>query len=97
MVLEIRDGVRWVYRGSGLRTLAVATHAWFVGNAVIGVVLAPYALDSLNLSPFSSASSALSAALAHCSEPRSPPGWVCGSGPDPRSSPVTSSRLLVCW
>ena len=45
LVLEIRDGVRWVYRGSGLTTLAVATHGWFVGNAVVGVVLAPYALD----------------------------------------------------
>lgn len=51
LVLEIRDGVRWVYRGSGLTTLAIATHAWFVGNAVIGVVLAPYALNALSLTP----------------------------------------------
>ena len=52
LVLEIRDGVRWIYRGSGLTTLAVATHVWFVGNAVVGVVLAPYALVSLGLTPF---------------------------------------------
>ena len=51
LVLEIRDGARWVYRGSGLTTLAIATHAWFVGNAVIGVVLAPYALNALSLTP----------------------------------------------
>jgi predicted MFS family arabinose efflux permease len=52
LVLEIRDGIRWVYRGSGLTTLAVATHGWFVGNAVVGVVLAPYALDVLGLTPY---------------------------------------------
>jgi hypothetical protein len=32
LVREIRDGVRWVYRGSGLTTLAVAAHVWFVGT-----------------------------------------------------------------
>ncbi|WP_204010027.1 MFS transporter [Virgisporangium aurantiacum] len=52
LVLEIRAGVRWIYRGSGLTTLAIATHGWFLGNAVIGVVAAPYALATLNLTPF---------------------------------------------
>jgi predicted MFS family arabinose efflux permease len=52
LLLEIRDGIRWVYRGSGLATLALATHGWFVGNAIVGVVLAPYALDQLGLTPF---------------------------------------------
>ena len=52
LVLEIREGVRWIYRGSGLRALAISTHAWFVGNAVVGVVLAPYALNALSLTPF---------------------------------------------
>ncbi len=52
LVQEIRDGVRWAYGGSGLRTLAVYTHVWFIGNAIIGVVLAPYALRALSLSPF---------------------------------------------
>lgn len=46
---EIAEGVRWVYRSSGLATIAVATHAWFIGNAVVGVVLAPYVLVSLGL------------------------------------------------
>ncbi len=49
---EIREGVRWVYRGSGLRVLAMTTHGWFVGNAVLGAVLAPYALITLDLDPF---------------------------------------------
>lgn len=52
LIVEIRDGLRWIYQGSGLTTLAVATHGWFVGNAVIGVVAAPYALVTLNLTAF---------------------------------------------
>ncbi len=52
LVLEIRDGVRWIYHGSGLVTLSVAAHGWFVGNAVVGVVLAPYALTTLHLSAY---------------------------------------------
>ncbi|QIG43249.1 MFS transporter [Nocardioides anomalus] len=48
---EMRDGVRWVYRGSGLATLAAATHLWFAANAVLGAVLAPYALLTLGLTP----------------------------------------------
>lgn len=46
---EIREGVRWAYGRSGLRTLAIATHGWFVGNAVVGVVVAPYAFIVLDL------------------------------------------------
>ncbi|HET7356504.1 MAG TPA: MFS transporter [Nocardioidaceae bacterium] len=49
---EILHGLRWIYRGSGLTGLALATHGWFVGNAIIGVVLAPYALNTLGLTPF---------------------------------------------
>jgi hypothetical protein len=52
LLAEIRDGLRWIYRGSGLTTVAVATHGWFVGNAIVGVVLAPYALDDLGLTAF---------------------------------------------
>ncbi len=48
---EIRDGVRWVYRGSGLAMLAIATHIWFAANAILGAVVAPYALITLGLSP----------------------------------------------
>ncbi|MGH3495556.1 MAG: MFS transporter, partial [Sciscionella sp.] len=51
LVRETIEGVTWVYRGSGLSTLAIATHGWFVGNAIVGVVLAPYALDTLDLTP----------------------------------------------
>jgi MFS family permease len=46
---EIKEGVRWAYGRSGLRTLAIATHGWFVGNAVVGVVVAPYAFLVLDL------------------------------------------------
>ncbi len=46
---EVVEGVRWAYGGSGLRTLAIATHGWFVGNAIVGVVLAPYAFLVLDL------------------------------------------------
>ncbi|MEZ5097425.1 MAG: MFS transporter [Nocardioides sp.] len=52
LVREIREGIRWVYRGSGLATVAIATHVWFVGNAIVGVVVAPYALVTLNLNSF---------------------------------------------
>ena len=58
---EIREGVRWVYRGSGLAVLAGATHVWFAANAILGAVLAPYALTSLGLTPLQFG---LSAALA---------------------------------
>lgn len=51
LVREIRDGIRWIYRGSKLAALAYSGHGWFVGNAVIGVVVAPYALVTLRLTP----------------------------------------------
>ena len=46
------DGFRWAYGGSGLTTLALATHGWFAAHAMVGVVLAPYVLLSLDLSAF---------------------------------------------
>jgi MFS family permease len=49
---EIKEGVRWVYGRSGLTTLAISTHVWFAANATVGVVLAPFALVTLDLSPF---------------------------------------------
>jgi MFS family permease len=52
LLSEVAEGVRWVYRGSGLSTLAFATHGWFVGHAVVGVVLAPYVLRTLDLTAF---------------------------------------------
>jgi len=52
LLREVADGVRWVYRDSGLRALAIWTHAWFVGHAIVGVVLAPYVLRTLDLTAF---------------------------------------------
>jgi len=52
LLREVFDGVRWVYRSSGLSVLALSTHGWFVGHAVVGVVLAPYVLGTLELSAF---------------------------------------------
>lgn len=49
LAAEVVEGVRWAYGGSGLRTLAIATHGAFVGHAVVGVVLAPYAFLVLDL------------------------------------------------
>lgn len=48
---EIGQGVAWVYRRSGLAVLAVATHVWFAGAAVLGAVVAPFAMITLGLSP----------------------------------------------
>lgn len=48
---EIGDGIAWVYRRSGLAVLAVATHIWFAAAAVMGAVVAPFALIILGLSP----------------------------------------------
>ncbi|SEQ13378.1 Predicted arabinose efflux permease, MFS family [Microlunatus flavus] len=47
---QVVEGVRWVYGRSGLARLAVATHVWFVAQAVLLVVAAPYAFLRLHLS-----------------------------------------------
>lgn len=49
---EIREGVKGVYGRPGLARLAVSTHTWFVANATVSVVVAPFALLELNLSAF---------------------------------------------
>lgn len=46
---EIRDGARWAYGRSGLRRLAIATHVWFAGQAVILVLVVPYGYLQLGL------------------------------------------------
>lgn len=48
---EVAEGARWVYGGSGLRRLALSTHVWFAGQAVLLVVIVPFAYASLDLSP----------------------------------------------
>lgn len=50
LLLDVRDGFRWAYGGSGLAPLALTTHGWFLAHAAVGVVLAPYALRTLGLS-----------------------------------------------
>jgi hypothetical protein len=52
LAAEISDGARWVYGGSGLARLAVATHIWFAAQAVLLVVIAPYSFLQLGLSAF---------------------------------------------
>ncbi|MEO8329472.1 MAG: MFS transporter [Candidatus Nanopelagicales bacterium] len=49
LLRDVVEGIRWAYRGSGLSTLAFSTHAWFVGHAIMMVVLAPYILSVLDL------------------------------------------------
>lgn len=52
LVRDAVAGVRWACGRSGLATLAIATHVWFAGHAIVGVVLAPYALRTLGLTAF---------------------------------------------
>ncbi|WP_147918103.1 MFS transporter [Ruania zhangjianzhongii] len=47
---EIGAGLRWVYRSGSLRHLAVWTHVWFAGQAILGAVLAVYLLTTMDLS-----------------------------------------------
>ena len=49
---EIREGLKGVYGRSGLATLAISTHTWFIANATVSVVIAPFALLELDLSAF---------------------------------------------
>ena len=49
LVREIGEGARWAYGGSGLRRLAVTTHVWFSGQAVLLVVVVPYGYLRLDL------------------------------------------------
>ncbi len=52
LLADVGEGARWAYGGSGLRTLAIWTHVWFAGNAILGVVLALYVLRTLHLTTF---------------------------------------------
>jgi MFS family permease len=49
LAMEIWDGARWAYGRSGLRRLAVATHVWFAGQAVLVVLVVPYGYRQLEL------------------------------------------------
>jgi MFS family permease len=52
LAVEVRDGARWAYGGSGLRRLAVSTHVWFAGQAVLLVLVVHYGYLELDLTPF---------------------------------------------
>ncbi len=52
LALEVREGARWAYGGSGLRRLAVSTHVWFAGQAVLLVLVVPYGYLELDLTAF---------------------------------------------
>ena len=53
MATDLARGVLLaVYTGSGLGRLAAATHVWFAAQAVLLVVIVPYAYFQLQLSPF---------------------------------------------
>lgn len=43
LTVDIADGLRWVYRTSGLARVALATHVWFGGQALLSVVVVPFA------------------------------------------------------
>jgi MFS family permease len=49
---EAAEGLRWIYRHPTLRPLALNTHGWFLCNAAVGAVVAPFALRTLRLSAF---------------------------------------------
>lgn len=49
---EIEEGLAWVYRHPTLGPLQVSTHAWFVFNAMLGAIFAPFVLLELRLSAF---------------------------------------------
>jgi MFS family permease len=48
---EAVEGLRWVYRHPTLRPFAIGTHAWFLVFSVVNVIVPPFALRTLNLSP----------------------------------------------
>jgi MFS family permease len=48
---EVMVGARWAYGASGLRRLALATHVWFAGQAILLVLVVPYGYRQLGLSP----------------------------------------------
>src|SRR5699024_6270298 len=47
---EIAAGLKWVYATRTLRDLAVWTHVWFAGQAILAAVAAVYFLKDLGLS-----------------------------------------------
>ena len=51
LVHDVVEGARWAYGASGLRRLAISTHVWFAGQAVLVVLVVPYGYLQLDLTP----------------------------------------------
>jgi MFS family permease len=49
---EAVEGLRWVYRHRTLGPYVLSTHGWFLVSAIAGATLPPFALRTLDLSPF---------------------------------------------
>lgn len=49
IIVELREGARWVYRHQTLRPYALWLHAWFFGRAMVTTVLVYYASVELGL------------------------------------------------
>ena len=47
---EALEGLRWIYRHTTLRPLALSTHGWFVCNAVAAAILPVFVLRTLGVS-----------------------------------------------
>jgi MFS family permease len=48
--MEIREGLRWVYRHPVLAPMAVGSHGWFLFNSILGTVYVVFALSGFGLS-----------------------------------------------
>lgn len=46
---RIAEGLRWIYGHRMLRPLAISTHVWFIGSAMLGTVLPALILKELQL------------------------------------------------
>lgn len=46
---RIAEGLRWVYGHRMLRPMALSTHVWFIGSAMLGTVLPALVLNDLRL------------------------------------------------
>ncbi|GGM19054.1 MFS transporter [Nakamurella endophytica] len=95
---QIRDGVRWIYRGTSLRRLAVGTHLWFAGNAVLGVAVPVLALQTLQLTViqfgFASAAAGVGALVGATLSTRAGRRWGTG-GAVIAAHTVTTLGVLV--
>lgn len=83
IIVELREGARWVYRHQTLRPYALWLHAWFFGRAMVTTVLVYYASVELGLDALT-----VGLALAGAGVSPRPAGWLGlgrpGRGPGAR-------------